>query len=97
MKRRILYTGIIVAAALAIVQMLILGISHADRKNCVCSILTADEQTFPIDSRLYSLCEKDMLNPGTFRIVKATCAHGEKIYLCIMPDESKYTGYLLSE
>lgn len=97
MKRRILYTGIIVAAALAIVQMLIWGISHAGRKNCVCSILTADEQTFPIDSRLYSLCEKDTLNPGTLRIVRTKCSHGKNICLSIMPDEGKYTGCLLSE
>ncbi len=97
MKRLTISIGFLAVAAVMIAQMLICNISHADRKNCICSILTADKQTFPIDSLLYRVFEKDALKPGTLRIVRTKCAHGENICLCIMPDESKYTGYLLFE
>ena len=92
MKRLILSVGL-----LAVILMIICEFNHADRKNCVCSILTADMQTFQFDSRLYRVCEKETLKPGTIRIVRTKCDHGKNIYLCIMPDEGKYTGYLLSE
>ena len=45
---------------------------YADRQQCVCSILTTEEQTYAIDDRLYRVCEKDTMNSGTFMIVRTT-------------------------
>ena len=70
---------------------------YADRRQCVCSILTTEEQTYAIDNRLYRVCEKDTLNSGTFMIVRTTCDHGNRLHLTVMPDEAIYKGYVLTE
>ena len=74
------------------------GISnYADRKACVCSILTTEEQTLPIDDRLYRICPKDTLKTGTFMLVVTRCDHGRNIRLTVLPDEGKYRGCLVIE
>ena len=70
---------------------------YADRRQCVCSILTTEDQTYVIDNRLYRVCEKDTLNSGTFMIVRTTCDHGKNLHLTVMPDEGIYKGYVLTE
>lgn len=70
---------------------------YADRRQCVCSILTTEEQTYAIDDRLYRVCEKDTMNSGTFMIVRTTCDHGKNLHLTVMPDEGIYKGYVLTE
>ena len=70
---------------------------YADRRQCVCSILTTEDQTYAIDNRLYRVCEKDTLNSGTFMIVRTTCDHGKHLHLTVMPDEAIYRGFLLTE
>ena len=70
---------------------------YADRRQCVCSILTTEEQTHAIDDRLYRVCEKDTMNSGTFMIVRTTCDHGNRLHLTVMPDEAIYKGYVLTE
>ena len=70
---------------------------YADRRQCVCSILTTEDQTYAIDNRLYRVCEKDTLNSGTFMIVRTTCDHGKNLHLTVMPDEGIYKGYVLTE
>lgn len=70
---------------------------YADRQQCVCSILTTEEQTYAIDDRLYRVCEKDTMNSGTFMIVRTTCDHGKHLHLTVMPDEAIYKGYVLTE
>ena len=70
---------------------------YADRRQCVCSILTTEEQTYAIDDRLYRVCEKDTMNSGTFMIVRTTCDHGNRLHLTVMPDEAIYKGYVLTE
>ena len=63
---------------------------YADRRQCVCSILTTEEQTYTIDDRLYRVCEKDTMDSGTFMIVRTTCDHGKRLHLTVMPDEAIY-------
>ena len=70
---------------------------YADRRQCVCSILITEDQTYAIDNRLYRVCEKDTLNSGTFMIVRTTCDHGKNLHLTVMPDEGIYKGYVLTE
>lgn|GEM_PF-5887539 len=70
---------------------------YADRRQCVCSILTTEEQTYTIDDRLYRVCEKDTMDSGTFMIVRTTCDHGKRLHLTVMPDEAIYKGYVLTE
>lgn len=69
----------------------------SSEKERVCSILTADEQTFLIGNRLYRVCEKDTLKSGTFMMVRTKCDHGQSLHLAIMPDEGKCRGCVLSE
>lgn len=97
MKKLILIIGVMAAITIVISQTVIGVRDYVDRKECVCSILTADEQTFLIDNRLYRVCEKDTLKSGTFMMVRTKCDHGQSLHLTIMPDEGKYRGYVLPE
>lgn len=88
----------IVAAIALIISHAVIGVrDYADRKACVCSVLTTAEQTFLIDDRLYRICEKDTLKAGTFLLVTTKCDHGQVLHLTVMPDEGKYKGYIVTE
>ena len=69
---------------------------YADRRQCVCSVLTTEEQTYTIDDRLYRVCEKDTMDSGTFMIVRTTCDHGKRLHLTVMPDEGIFKGYIVT-
>lgn len=92
--RRITLAGIVV---LLLCLISVWARDYADRRQCVCSILTTEEQTYAIDDRLYIVCEKDTMNSGTFMIVRTTCDHGKHLHLTVMPDEAIYKGYVLTE
>lgn len=92
--RRITLAGIVVLL-LGLITVWARG--YADRRQCVCSILTTEEHTYAIDDRLYRVCEKDTMNSGTFMIVRTTCDHGKHLHLTVMPDEAIYKGYVLTE
>ena len=92
--RRITLAGIVVLL-LCLIAVWTRG--YADRQQCVCTILTTEEQTYAIDDRLYRVCEKDTMNSGTFMIVRTTCDHGKHLHLTVMPDEAIYKGYVLTE
>ena len=85
----------IVALMLCLIAVWARG--YADRRQCVCSILTTEERTYALDDRLYRVCEKDTMNSGTFMIVRTTCDHGKHLHLIVMPDEAIYKGYVLTE
>lgn len=92
--RRITLAGIVV---LLLCLISVWARDYAVRRQCVCSILTTEEQTYAIDDRLYRVCEKDTMNSGTFMIVRTTCDHGKHLHLTVMPDEAIYKGYVLTE
>ena len=92
--RKVILAGI---AVLLCCQITFWARGYADRRQCVCSILTTEEQTYAIDDRLYRVCEKDTMNSGTFMIVRTTCDHGMRLHLTVMPDEAIYKGYVLTE
>lgn len=68
--------------------------NYADRRSCVCSMLTATEETFTIEDRLYRVVEQDTLNSGTFMIVRTTCNHDKQLHLTVYPDEGIFKGYI---
>ena len=92
--RKVILAGIAVLLCSLIVLW---ARDYADRRQCVCSILTTEEQTYAIDDRLYRVCEKDTMNSGTFMIVRTTCDHGNRLHLTVMPDEAIYKGHVLTE
>lgn len=92
--RKVIHAGIAVLLCCLIVFW---TRGYADRQQCVCSILTTEEQTYAIDDRLYRVCEKDTMNSGTFMIVRTTCDHGKNLHLTVMPDKGIYKGYVLTE
>ena len=92
--RKVILAGI---AVLLCCLIILWARGYADRRQCVCSILTTEYQTYAIDNRLYRVCKKDTLNSGTFMIVRTTCDHGKNLHLTVMPDEGIYKGYVLTE
>lgn len=93
--KRILRKICIIAAMAAIGYAAIMGVlAYKDWRECVCSVLSSTEQTFPFDERFYRVCEEDTLRSGTFAIVRTKCDHGKAIHLTVYPDEGIYSGYL---
>ena len=67
---------------------------YADRRSCVCSMLTTTEETFVIDDRLYRVVEQDTMKSGVFMTVRTTCDHGRRLLLTVYPDEGLFKGYI---
>lgn len=67
---------------------------YADRRNCVCSMLTTTEETFTIDDRLYRVVEQDTMKSGVFMVVRTTCDHEKQLHLTVYPDEGIFKGYI---
>lgn len=95
--KKILREACIIAATAVVGYAAIMGaLAYKDWRGCVCSVLTSAEQTFPIDERLYRVCEKDTLHSGTFALVRTQCDHEKHVHLTVYPDEGIYKGYLLT-
>jgi len=96
MKKHIVMRG---SLLLLITGIFIWAICHLswyhETKNCLCSVLTEENKTYPIDDRLFSIAERDMLISGTFTRLTTSCPHGARIQLTIYPDEGIYSGYRL--
>lgn len=91
-KSIIALTVVLIALACAAIP----GIrDYADRRNCVCSMLTTTEETFTIDDRLYRVVEQDAMKSGVFMVVRTTCDHGKNLHLTVFPDEGEFKGYIL--
>lgn len=75
-----------------------LGISvlldRRDRAHCLCSVLTAETQTLPIDERVYRVCDKEAMRSGTFMVIYTKCVHGNRLSMTIMPDAGIYRGHV---
>lgn len=97
MKKNLVLIAIACSLLLLICISIITYNSYIDRQGCACSILTAKEQTFTIDDRLYRVCEKDTMSAGTFMYVRTECDHGKRLHLTVHPDQGIYTGFLIEE
>ena len=68
---------------------------YADQQNCVCSMLTTEEEIFTIDDRLYRVIEQNTMKSGVFMVVRTTCDHDKQLHLTVYPDEGSFMGYIL--
>ena len=95
MKRILLKAALAACAVLAICAGMLCIHEYQDRQQCVCSMLTEEEQTFSIDDRLYRVCERDTMKSGVFMYVRTSCDHGRNLHLTVFPDEGIFKGYIL--
>ena len=95
MKRILLIAALAACIALAACAGMLCIREYQDRQQCVCSLLTEEEQTFSIDDRLYRVCERDTMKSGVFMYVRTSCDHGKNLHLTVFPDEDIFKGYIL--
>jgi len=95
MKRILLIAALAACIALVVCAGILCVCEYQDRQQCVCSMLTEEEQTFSIDDRLYRVCEKDTMKSGVFMYVRTSCDHGKNLHLTVSPDEGIFKGYIL--
>lgn len=95
MKRILIIAALPACIALAVCIGILCACEYQDRQQCVCSMLTEEEQTFSIDDRLYRLCERDTMKSGVFMYVRTSCDHGRNLHLTVFPDEGIFKGYIL--
>ena len=76
-----------------------IGISsreYYDRKKCICSVLTSEEQTLEIDERLNQICRIEDISFGTFAIISMQCKHEYRMWLKIDKDARTYQGKIVN-
>ena len=95
MKRILTMVALAACAALAISDGILCVCEYQDQQQCVCSMLTEEEQTFSIDDRLYRVCERDTMKSGVFMYIRTSCDHGRNLHLTVFPDEGIFKGYIL--
>jgi len=69
--------------------------AHIEKKDCLCSILTVEEKSYPIDERLSRVIDPNTVNSGTFAIFVTSCDHRARMRLTVYPDAGTYRGCLL--
>jgi hypothetical protein len=69
--------------------------AHIEKKDCLCSILTVEEKSYPIDERLSRVIDPNTVNSGTFAIFTTFCDHRVRMRLTVYPDAGTYTECLL--
>lgn len=69
--------------------------AYLETKDCLCSVLTTEEKTYPIDERLSSVIDPNTVNSGTFAIFTTFCDHRVRMRLIVDPDAGTYRGCLL--
>ena len=69
--------------------------AYLETKDCLCSTLTVEEKTYPIDERLSRVIDPNTVNTGTFAIFTTFCEHRVRMRLIVDPDAGTYKGCLL--
>ncbi len=69
--------------------------AYLETKDCLCSMLAAEEKTYPIDERLSRVIDPNTVNSGTFAIFTTFCDHRVRMRLTVYPDTGTYKGCLL--
>jgi len=69
--------------------------AYLETKDCLCSMLTIEEKTYPIDERLARVIDPSTVNSGTFAIFTTYCDHRVRMRLIVDPDAGTYKGCLL--
>ena len=60
--------------------------AYLEKKDCLCSMLTVEEKTYPIDERLSRVIDPNTVNSGTFAIFTTFCDHRVRMRLIVTPD-----------
>lgn len=95
MKRAFREFCIIFCTAAVIFLLVINLLAYLEKRDCLCSKLTKDVRTLPIDDRLSRVYDLDFLNSGTFILLTTNCAHGIRMQITIYPDEGVYRGSII--
>lgn len=69
---------------------------YRDRKKCICSVLTSEEQTLEIDERLDQVCRIENRSLGTFSAILMQCDHGYRLWLKIDSAAGTYQGKIVN-
>ena len=83
----------IVFCTAAVIYILVINLfAYLETRDCPCSVLSYQEETYPIDEKLDRIISCDSLDSGTFTLVTTTCDHGVRIQLTLYPDEAVFRG-----
>ena len=86
----------IVFCTAAIIYILVINLfAYLETRDCPCSVLSYQEETYPIDEKLDRIVSRDSLNSGTFLLVTTTCDHGVRMQLTVYPEDGKYRGKMI--
>ena len=92
MKRIFKEFCIIFGTAAVIYILMINLLTYLETRDCPCSVLSYQEETYPIDEKLDRIVSRDSLNSGTFLLVTTTCDHGVRMQLTVYNDNGTYRG-----
>ena len=91
LKEVCIYSAIGIVLAVGLLHLF----AYLETKDCLCSMLTIDERTYPIDERLSRVIDPNTVNSGTFAIFTTFCDHRVRMRLTVYPDDGTYKGCLL--
>ena len=95
MKRIFKEFCIIFGTAAVIFILMINLLAYLETRDCPCSVLSYQEETYPIDEKLDRIISRESLKTGTFSLITTTCDHGVRMQLTIYPDEGVYRGKII--
>ena len=96
MKKRWLRVLVALFAAALLVSVIVQVYTYVDKKDCICTNLTTEEQEFEIDDRLRAFYEGMDEQTGVFIRFSSPCRHGRSIHLTVFPDEGIYRGRIIN-
>ena len=83
----------IVFCTAAVIYILVINLfAYLETRDCPCSVLSYQEETYPIDEKLDRIISRDSLHTGSFMLVTTTCDHGVRMQLTINYDSGTYRG-----
>jgi len=91
LKEVFIYSAIGVVLSFGLLHLF----AYLETKDCLCSMLTVEEKTYPIDERLSRVIDPNTVNSGTFAIFTTFCDHRVRMRLTVYPDAGTYKGCLL--
>ena len=87
----------IVFCTAAVIYILVINLfAYLETRDCPCSVLSYQEETYPIDEKLDRIVSRDSLKTGTFSLITTTCDHGVRMQLTIYNDNGTYRGRKLT-
>ena len=84
-----------IGGTILLVTLLVSLYLYIEKQDCICAMLTAEDQEFVIDDRLRSFQEGVDQQTGVFIRSSGPCRHGKIIQLTIYPDNGIYKGKVI--